>query len=539
MKVLDTDFKEFILDAGLISRKDIEAAEREAEERQTTLEDIIEKRGTLSADELRRAKAFILGVPFVDLKNERFTPSVLSIIPEPLARLYQAIAFRTTTEAIELAMLDIANLEALEDVLKYRQEKILPRLTDNESMKHALLAYQKYLQGFYGEAIQQSAHALKTVSTKIADETREEMLRTHAKHDSLSRLTDSLLSHALTQGASDIHIEPREENTLVRYRLSGKLHDAMVLPPHAAGLVALRLKHLGNLPLSEKTLPQEGSFALESEGRKAAIRFSTLPTHFGEKLSLKIFKHGPAGFMLEGLGLAGRNLEEVHQALRERKGLILVSGLKSAGRTTTLYTLLDILNTPDKNIETIEEKVEYRMSGINQAEVREEMGFTALKGLKGILKQDADIIMIGELTDELAPTALLAAKTHLVIAGVTGSTRLYSDKARLIINQRLVKKLGSDKERYYLNKDEIKSLGQLAALDSMLEILKQEGVVDKKITWGAVPFWKSKSKIKDSKASNVGLFEVSGGETLIQDGLIKAARGIVSIEEVVRAIMKE
>src|SRR6185312_7672510 len=403
----------------------------------------------------------------------------------------------------------------------------------SESMKHALLSYQKYLQGSYGEAIQQAAHTLKSLSAKITDATREETLRTHAKHDALANLTDNLLSHALTQGATDVHIEPKEDSTLVRYRLSGKLHDAMVLPAHAAGLVSLRLKHLGNLPLTEKTLPQDGSFALESEGRKAGIRFSTLPTHFGEKISLKVLKHGVSGFMLEGLGLSGRNLDEVHEALREKKGLILVSGPKGSGKTTTLYTLLDMLNTPERNIETVEERIEYRMNGINQAEVREESGFTALRGLKGILSQDADVIMIGELTDELAETALLAAKTHLVIAGITGSTRLYSDSARLIINQRLVKRLGTEKERYYLNKDEIKSLGQLVALEPMLELLKKENVVGKKAAWFDVPFWKSKSRVKDIGVQHIGLFEVSGGETMIQDGITKAVRGLVSLEDVV------
>lgn len=538
MQVLDKDFKEFILDAGLLSRKELEAAEREAEERDVSLTDILARRGALSEDELRRAKAFVLGVPFVDLKNEKLTLAALSAIPEPLSRLHQAVVFRTTPEMLELAMLDIESLEAIEEILKVRRERIMPRLTDGASMKQALQAYQKYLQGSYGEAIQQAAHTLKTASAKIADTTREDSLRIHAKHEALSNLTDNLLSHALSQGATDVHIEPREDNTLVRYRLSGKLHDAMVLPAHAAALVSLRLKHLGNLSLSERTLPQDGSFALESEGGKAALRFSTLPTHFGEKTSIKVFRHGTSGFMLEGLGLSGRNLEEVHEALRERKGLILVSGPKGSGKTTTLYTLLDILNTSERNIETIEEKIEYRMNGVNQSEVREDTGFTALRGLKAILEQDADVIMIGELTDELAPTALLAAKTHLVIAGVSGSTRLYSDAARLIINQRLVKRLGADKERYYLNKDEIKSLGQIISLEPMLETLKREHVVDKKATWFSVPFWKAKSRIKEIGAQYTGIFEVAGGEKLIEDGMIKAARGVTTIEEVIRAISR-
>ena len=537
MRVLDTDFKEFILDAGLLSRKDIEAAEREAEERQTTLAEIVERKGILSLDEIRRAQAFILGIPFVDLKNERLTLSDLSALPEPLARLHQAVVFRTTPNILELAMLNAETLEAIENILKTRSEKILPRLTDNESMKQALLAYQKYLEASYGESIQQSAHTLKSVSGKMAGTDEEESLRTYAEHEALVGLTDNLLSHALTQGATDVHIEPREENTLVRYRLSGKLHDAMVIPSHTAPLLALRLKRLGNLPLGEKMLPQEGGFALESEGRKAAIRFSTLPTHFGEKVNLKVFRHGTSGFMLEGLGLTGNNLEAAHQALHEKRGLILVSGPKGSGKTTTLYTLIDLLNTSDKNIETIEERVEYRMNGVNQAEVREKEGFTALRGLKAILKQDADVIMIGELTEELAPIALLASKTHLVIAGITGSTRLYSDTAKLIINQRLVKRLG-ERERYFLNKDEVKSLGQLVSLEPMLEMLKKENIVDKKAGWLDVPFWKPKSRAKVS-GEHIGVFEVSGGETLIQDGIIKAARGLVSIEDAVHAIMKE
>jgi type IV pilus assembly protein PilB len=539
MRVLDTEFKEFILDAGLLSRQSLEAAEREATEREISLEEVLERQGELSVDELRRARAHILGVPFVDLKNERINPLILSIIPEPLSRLHQVVMFRGSPDTLEAAMLDLESIKALEYVLKARKEKVLLRLTDNESMKQALVAYQKYLQELFGDVIQQSAHTLKSTSTKISEETKEESLRVHAEHESLAQMTDSILWHALLQGATDVHIEPREEGTAVRYRLGTELHDAMILPPHTAALLALRLKHLGNVSIAEKILPQEGSFAVESEGRKANIHFSTLPTHFGEKVSVRVFKHGASGFTLEGLGLSGSNLETVHQALREKNGLIVVSGLKGSGKTTTLYTFLDMLNTPEKNIETIENSIEFRMNGVNQAEVREKEGFTALRGLKAILRQDADVIMIGELINELAPIAVAAAKTHLVIAGVTGNTRAYSDTASLVLNQRLVKRLGVEKEKYFLNKDEIKSLGQLVSLDEMLDILKRENLVDKKATWGQVPFWKLKSRVKNTDSGNIALFEVSDGETLIQDGIIKAAQGLVSIEEVVRAIMKE
>src|SRR6185312_4207270 len=191
MQVLDKDFKEFILDAGLLSRKELEAVEREAEERDVSLTEILERKGVLSADELRRAKAFVLGVPFVNLKNERLVLSALSIIPEPLSRLHQTVVFRSTPETLGLAMLDVETLEAIKEILSERSERIMPHLTDSESMKHALLSYQKYLQGSYGEAIQQAAHTLKSLSAKITDATREETLRTHAKHDALANLTDN------------------------------------------------------------------------------------------------------------------------------------------------------------------------------------------------------------------------------------------------------------------------------------------------------------------------------------------------------------
>jgi type IV pilus assembly protein PilB len=250
------------------------------------------------------------------------------------------------------------------------------------------------------------------------EEPGEGELKKMAEDLPIVRIVDSLLSHAVVEQASDIHIEPFENEVVVRYRIDGILHDTMKLPKNVAPGIAARIKVLASLRLDEKRLPQDGRFKIETKEQKVAFRVSTLPTYFGEKIVMRLLPESVRGFTLEALGFHGEGLERIHSAMRQTVGMILTTGPTGSGKTTTLYTIIDILNKPEVNISTIEDPVEYQMPRVNQTQVKPEIGLTFSSGLRTLVRQDPDIVMVGEIRDgDTANLAINAALTgHLVLS---------------------------------------------------------------------------------------------------------------------------
>src|SRR6056297_1644890 len=494
MRIKDDQLKRFILDAGLITKSAIAEAEAVAKEESRTLAEAMIAGGVMSEDDLRRVEAYVLGIPFVSLKEMKIDFEVLTMIPEPVARTHNIIAYKKSTDTLEVAMLDTADLPAIDFVKKKVGLKIQPRLTDTESMRAALRQYQKTLKDEFGDLIMKDASELKVLADENGEEVSEADLKKAAEDLPVVRIVDTLLRHAIIQGASDIHIEPMEEDVLVRYRTDGILHDAMKLPKIAAGSIVARLKVLSNLKLDQKRLPQDGRFKMEMDGQKVAFRVSMLPVFYGEKVVMRLLRENRSGFSLEGIGFHGSTLERVHRATRSTTGIILVTGPTGSGKSTSLYTILDILNTPEVNISTIEDPIEYQMPRVNQSQVKPDIGFTFAAGLRSLMRQDPDVIMVGEIRDEeTASLAINAALTgHLVLATIhTNSaagtiarlvdmgaeTFLLVSTLRVAIGQRLVRKLADDKEPYVLTKAEQTELGKKVNLDFVLEQLKEEGIV--------------------------------------------------------------
>jgi len=581
MHIDETQLKSFMLDSGLVSKKQIEDASKKAEASKTSIGRELVSSGILSDDDLRRMQAYILGIPFIDLKNQRLDFSILSLIPEPIARNHNIVAFKKTGDTLEVAMLDTEDLTAIDFVKKKVGSKILPRLTDNESMKWALLSYQKSLKAEFGDIIQKEASSLKVINDKGGDEVGEGDLKKMAEDIPVVRIVDTLLKHAIIQDASDIHIEPEENQVLVRYRIDGILRDAMVLPKNTTAGITARIKVLSSLKLDEKRIPQDGRFKIDSGGEKVSFRVSTLPTYYGEKTVMRLLRESVSGFTLEGLGFHGLGLEQIHKAIKLTTGMVLTTGPTGSGKTTTLYTILDILNTPDVNISTIEDPIEYQMKRINQTQVHPEIGFTFANGLRTLVRQDPDIIMVGEIRDnETASLSVNAALTgHLVLSTLhTNSAAgaiprlldmqvepfLLVSTLDVVVAQRLIRKLAGNKEKHFLNKEELTALSTIVSLDRMLQLLKAENVVDKKATWEKIPFWRPKPSpdSEDGYQSRIGIHEVlkvtetikdlimkgatataieeqakrDGMMTMIEDGVFKAAQGITSIEEVLRVV---
>ncbi len=579
MHVDEGQLKEFLLDSGLVSRAQIDDAASRAREGEG-LGDTLVSAGLISEDDLRRVEASVLGIPFVNLERERIDPEILGVIPEPVARTHNIVAYRRDEDSLQVAMLDTDDLAAIDFIRKKTNLKILPRLTGTESMRSALLQYQKSLKAEFGDIIAHEAQALGVLG-KAGEEPSEEDLKRAAEHLPIVRIVDALLRHAITQGASDIHIEPQEKELLVRYRIDGILRDAMTLPKAAADGITARVKVLSNLRLDEKRLPQDGRFKVDNENERVSLRVSVLPTAFGEKIVLRLLPEGRKGLSLEWLGFHGIGLEQMHDAMKQTVGMILSTGPTGSGKTTLLYTLLDILNTPDVNISTIEDPIEYQMPRINQTQVRPDIGFSFANGLRTLMRQDPDIIMVGEIRDkETANLAVNAALTgHLVLSTLhTNSAAgavarlidmdaepfLLISTLRVIVGQRLVRQLCHAKDAYKPTQAQLDELSKLADLDRVLAALKEEHILDARATWKDVSFYRPKksAECEDGYHGRIGLFEIlhvspaikelisrrvpsdeieaqarkEGMLTMVEDGIFKAAQGITSMEEVLRVI---
>ena len=582
MRVEPQQLKAFLLDAGLITKERFELALKKAQKTNQKVSDILVSEGLISQEELIKLEAYILGIPFVNLEKEIVSFEVLKIIPEPIARSHNIVAFRKKGNDLEVAMLDPEDLATIEFIKKTTDLRILPRLTNPESIKNVLLQYQKTLEAEFGEIIKKEIGVIKPVKEEEVVQEKIELQKI-AEELPIIRIVDTLLKHAILQRASDIHIEPTEKEVLVRYRIDGILRDAMTLPKISASGIVARIKVLSNLKLDEHRLPQDGRFKVETEDYKYSIRVSILPVFDGEKIVMRLLPETTKALTLEQLGLRDEALEMVQDNLRKPVGMILVTGPTGCGKTTTLYSMTEILNSPGVNISTIEDPIEYRMPRINQTQVNPKIGLTFASGLRSLVRQDPDILMVGEIRDnETASLAINAALTgHLVLSTLhTNSAAgaiprlidmeaepfLLSSTLNCILAQRLVRRLCPEKEKYLLKESELEGIGKYCDLEKVLRILKEEKVVAKNANWKSIPFGKPKKseECPDGYKGRIGIFEVlpitqtikemivqratsdkiqeqaqkEGMRLMIEGGFIKAAQGITSIEEVLRVVIE-
>ena len=560
----------------------MEAAEKKAKKTKKDFGQILVAEGFVSDEEMIKMKAYILGIPFVNLEKEKIDSDILKIVPEPIAKSHNIVAFRKKGNELEVAMLDPDDLATIDFVKKKSNLKILPRLTTAESMKYVLQQYSKTLQAEFGDIIKKEVTGIKTVREQTG-EGEEEDLEKVAEELPVIRIVDTLSKHAILQRASDIHIEPTEKEVIVRYRIDGVLRDAMVLPKQVAGGIVARIKVLSNLKLDEHRLPQDGRFKIETEDYKYSVRVSILPVYDGEKIVMRLLAEGSQALTLEDLGFYGDTLEQFHKNLRRPIGMILVTGPTGSGKTTTLYTAMGILNSPEVNISTVEDPIEYRMPRINQTQISSKIGLTFASGLRSLLRQDPDILMVGEIRDqETASLAINAALTgHLVLStlhttNAAGSIPrlvdmgaepfLISSVLNLIIAQRLVRKLCEDKEKYTLSAQDFEEISSYCNIAKVEEVLRQNKTLGPKEAFRDITFFKPKpgSDCPDGYKGRVGIYELlpvtesikelivqnatsdkiqaqaqqEGMITMVEDGFVKAAQGITTIEEVLRVIME-
>lgn len=585
MKVESQQLKAFLFDAGLVTEKQFDSADKKAKKDGKKIENVLVDEGIIKKEDLIRLKAYILGVPFVNLEKEIVPPDILKIVPEPIARSNNIVAFRKRGKDLEVAMLDPEDIKTIEFIKKKSNLKIFPRLTTPESIKNVLRQYQESLQTEFGDIIKKESSDIQELrQIKEGEEGEDEKdLEKQAQELPIIRIVETLMKHAILQRASDIHIEPTEKEVLVRYRIDGILRDAMVLPVTTKSGIVARIKVLSNLKLDEHRLPQDGRFKIETDDYKYSIRVSILPIFGGEKIVMRLLSETAKGYTLEALGITDKALEDIQVAIKRPLGMLLVTGPTGSGKTTTLYSIMEILNTPDINISTVEDPIEYRMPRINQTQTNSKIGLTFASGLRSLLRQDPDVIMVGEVRDkETASLAINAALTgHLVLSTLhTNSAAgaiprlidmdveafLLSSTLNVILAQRLVRRLADSKEKYRLGSEEIRGLEKYCDIKKIEKILKNNKIIGSSDSFGTIDFYRPKPSktAPDGYKGRLGIYEVlrvtetiktliqkgstsdeiqnqavsEGMRLMLEDGFCKAAKGLTSIEEVLRVIVE-
>jgi type IV pilus assembly protein PilB len=577
MRIENEQLKSFVLDAELVSPDKLEEVFNEAQEKRIKLGDALLEKKLIDDEQLRKLYAYILGIPFVDLRKETVAAEILQIVPEMIAKKYRVVAFERDGHNLKVAMLNPEDIQTIDFIRKKTGLKIITCLTTEESVDVVLRQYSKSLKAEFGDIISKNSEEVTT------DEAKEDLEKI-AQGLPIIRIVDTLIKHAILQNASDIHIEPDEKEVRVRYRIDGILHEAMTLPKQVADGIIARIKVLSSLKLDEHRVPQDGRFKIEKDGKKMSFRVSILPIFDGEKIVMRLLDESSKGLTLEGMGLTGNGLEIIHREIQRPNGMVLVTGPTGSGKTTTLYTIMDILNMPGVNISTVEDPVEYRMPRINQTQIYPKVGLTFAAGLRALLRQDPDIIMVGEIRDnETMEMAIHAAMTgHLVLSTLhTNSAAgtlprlldmgaepfLVASTANVIIAQRLVRKLCPDcRKEYKISEKELKSFKDNYKMDEILEVIKKSKLLGDRLKekdrWENIKLYRSQGceQCHEGYKGRSGIFEVlevdeeikkmisqkatsaeieerardKGMLTMVEDGFAKVIQGITSLEEILR-----
>ncbi|MFA5021466.1 MAG: ATPase, T2SS/T4P/T4SS family [Patescibacteria group bacterium] len=569
----EAQLEDILLKTNTIAQKELELYLDEAKKRNQGLEQYLTSQKIIGEERLYEIAAQFFNVPFINLKNENIRKDILFLIPETIATTHKIITFDKTDSELKVASLNPEDLQIFEFLGKKTGLEIKIHLTTPESINEALKNYHKGLKAEFQEL---------TKEKETADQTETGSKLKELAHDlPVIRIVDTLLEYAIFENASDIHIEPTEKEVMVRYRIDGVLRTVMTLPKTVHSGIIARIKILSNLKLDEHRLPQDSRFKVATNDYNVSFRVSIIPTYDGEKIVLRALNEQTGIISLEQLGFQKENLEKVKRNIKKPHGMVLVTGPTGSGKTTTLYSILNILNRPEVNITTIEDPIEYRIPGLNQSQINPKIGYTFATGLRAFLRQDPNIIMVGEIRDqETAEIAIHAALTgHLVLSTLHTNDApttlprlsemgvpafLISSTCNLIIAQRLVRKICQECiESYNLTKTELDKLEKEINFQSILEALEKQSLITKKQSKESLLFYRGKGCKKCDKTGykgRMGLYEVleitpkiaelilkgttaaeiqkaakaDGMITIMEDGFVKAKSGITTIEEVLR-----
>lgn len=592
MRISDGTLEKMLGRANLATPEQLTTFKEQAARLSRPLQDVIISERLLDERSLTQAFADYAQIPFVDLSLKGIPKDTLELLPERVARQYKAIVFRVEEDGSKsLAMEDPDDIQAINFIQKELGTNTHVYIATRDDMLTALENYRDDVNKELSEVIdfQQSAADNEARAAAAAD--------TDIAEDSpIAQTVNLLLEYAVRSHASDVHIEPREDYVQIRYRIDGVLKEVNRLPHNVLGPLVSRVKILATLKIDERRVPQDGRFKITVAGRQYALRVSTLPIADGEKIVMRILDESNQAVALTDLGFWGRSHKDLESEIHQPDGIVLMTGPTGSGKSTSLFSILTILNSPNVNISTIEDPVEYKIQGVNQTQTNAKAGMTFANGLRALLRQDPNIIMIGEIRDgETANLGIQAALTgHMVFStlhtnnAATSLPRLLdmgiepfliASTVRAVVGQRLVRRLHKESRQQFEpteeQKKEVIRLFNLTTPEAMKNVheLEKEAAAsgmggDAPLSTtedGIVSLWRADHDANDNGVhegyrGRVGVYEVlvnsqavqklimshgttddiqkqavsEGMVTMQLDGLVKALRGETTIEEILR-----
>jgi type IV pilus assembly protein PilB len=590
MRISDATIETLLERNKAVTKEQIDALKEESVRSRRPLQDMVIQNKLVDERELAQAFADYAQIPFVEIEPKDIPPEVLNRIPERIARQYNAVLFKVDEDGTQhLAMDDPDDVQAVNFIEKQIGENIKLYVATRNNILSCLENYRGDVNKELSQVIDVQREGAPGQSEAITE-------ADIAENSPIAQTVNLLLEYAIRSSASDVHIEPREDYVQIRYRIDGVLKEVNRLPRNVMNALVSRVKILSNLKIDERRVPQDGRFKIKVAGKQYALRVSTLPIVDGEKIVMRILDESNQSVTLEQLGYWGHSLAVIDQALTEPNGMILITGPTGSGKSTSLFSILTKLNTPDVNISTVEDPVEYKIPGVNQTQTNPKAGMTFASGLRALLRQDPNIIMVGEIRDtETANLGIQAALTgHLVFStlhtnnAATSLPRLLdmniepfliASTVKAVVGQRLVRRLCMVcRENRAPDKAEVDAIvklfnlrpGQTFAHVHELEeqAQKQHVGADTPLSTSATTItslWRASSEGCENcnhtgYKGRIGIYEVLGNTIPIQkmivsnatsnqiqdqaisegmttmqtDGLIKALRGDTTVEEVLR-----
>jgi len=581
MALLTSDIQEKLItllaEEGLVTEEVLRGAEDDAAKTNKPLLAVLTEQGVVDDELLTHAIAQVSGVPYVNLTNSLIDQDVLSLLPEDIAERFMAVPLAEVQNRLAVAMIDANNVQAVDYLANRIQRPIKVFMASEAGVRHVLDQYRTDLS-----SVDEAAEASQEEASNAANSD----IKTIVQDSPISRALSTILEYAIKTRASDVHIEPLEKSLKIRCRVDGVLREIMQLPKSIEPALVSRIKILSNLKIDEHRIPQDGQFTVKVAGKEVDLRIAISPVVWGEQVVIRLLDKSGNSFDIEQMGYAGRALRMIRKGIRKPNGMILTSGPTGSGKSTSLYALIKEIKDDSVNIVTLEDPVEYKMDGVNQIQVNADVGLTFASGLRSILRQDPDIVMVGEIRDgETANLAVQAALTgHLVFSTLhTNSAAgvlprlldmniepfLIASTVNTIIGQRLVRRVSAKRDTYQSTPIETQNI--MATIGHLLPKTQADVArVSADLGYKDLPLAGQSAytlvKGRDSPqtprgyAGRAGIYEVmdvneeiqklivsratsgdiqrkaieQGMITMRQDGYLKALQGITTIEEVNR-----
>jgi len=554
--------EEILLERSLLTQEQLKKAKEDSKKKGIALGKILLRSGIVGEDDYTQALSEILGMPYIDLNNYLVDAGILKLIPESVARKHKAIPTFKIGTSLTVAMSDPKDIMAIDDLARRSKCEIEPVLASQTSILNAIDQYYG-VTGSVDDVIKDIDKGKKKKGPHVEIDSKK--LAELAEEAPVIKLVNLIIMQAVKDRASDIHVEPEEDSLKVRFRVDGVLHEMFSPPKHLESALLSRIKILSRIDIAEKRKPQDGRFNIKVENRNVDLRVSTFPTIYGENIVIRILDKGSVLVDLDKLGFSKDMKKQFETLIKRPHGIILVTGPTGSGKTTTLYSALSTIDSEEKNIITVEDPVEYHLGRIRQSQVNVKAGLTFASGLRSILRQDPDIIMVGEIRDkETAEIAVQAAMTgHLVFSTLHTNdaagalTRLVdmgmepfliSSSAIGILAQRLVRVICEKCKQSYEPPEEItRGLGIVEKIKKLFKgkgcnACKNTGYKGRIGIFELLVMDENIKKLIVAKASSDVIKKKTietGMKTLRSDGLDKATRGITTADEVIKATQEE